>query len=256
MKEVDKSLVGKKIGFLTILDIERINSKLYCKCKCECGNIVKIYKGNITNGHTVSCGCKKNRLLLEERQGKLIGKRFGNLVVQKEYVKDNRIAYCECKCDCGNNKEVKTSLLLQNKITHCDNCLLQYNGLIGKKYGELEILSVERKQNNLYCKCKCNCGNVVYILKRDILNGKISNCGCGFDKQKYSSIIGKKYGKLKVLDVEKDKNTIYYLCKCDCGNIIKVSGLALKNKETPPHCGCEFIGKRYNKLVVMETMLQ
>ncbi len=254
MKKIDKNLVGQKMGFLNIIDIDRRNSKLYCKCKCDCGNIVDIYKGNVTSGHTISCGCKKNRLLLEERQGQLIGKKFGNLLVQKEYIKDNRISYCECKCDCGKNKTVKTYLLKQNKITHCDNCLLQYDYLKGKKYGELEILDVERKQNNLYCKCKCKCGNVVYVLKRDILNGRISNCGCSFDKQKYFSIIGKKYGKLRVLDVEKEKSVIYYLCKCDCGNTIRVNGRTLKNKENPPHCGCEYVGKRYNKLVVIDVI--
>ena len=58
-----KLKVGDKVGRLTILGIEKvlINGKMrvYCHCKCECGNIKKIRMDSISTdkGKTQSCGC-------------------------------------------------------------------------------------------------------------------------------------------------------------------------------------------------------
>lgn len=247
---LDKTIVGQKFGYLTVLDIYRSNSKLFCKCRCDCGKIADIYKGNVTNGHTISCGCKKNRKYLEEKIGRLIGKRFGHLVVESEYIKDNRLSYCKCKCDCGNYKEVKTFLLLNNKITHCDNCILKYEYLKGQKFGNLTIIDMYKKQSRIFCKCKCDCGKITDIYKGDILSKKITNCGCQIEKQKYQQFIGMKYGKFTVLDVIKTDKGIIYECKCDCGNIFKLTGTVLKRKNNNLQCDCSLIGKRFGNLVI------
>ena len=56
---------------------------------------------------------------------------------------------------------------------------------------------------------------------------------------KYSKI-GKKYGRLTVLEVDiskyKKRRGYYYICRCDCGNIVSVRGNILgKNTNS---CGC------------------
>ena len=70
-----KSIVGKKINKLTVLDeylVHRNNRNYtYCTCKCECGNVVTIIKTNVSRGVTKSCGC----LVKEKTQ--LINKTHG-----------------------------------------------------------------------------------------------------------------------------------------------------------------------------------
>lgn len=56
-----KSIVGKKINKLTVLDEYLVHKNnrnyTYCTCKCECGNVVTIIKTNVSRGVTKSCGC-------------------------------------------------------------------------------------------------------------------------------------------------------------------------------------------------------
>lgn len=55
-----KDLTGKKFDMLTVLGIDKENSKprlLKWKCRCDCGNTCIVQTGNLTNGHTQSCGC-------------------------------------------------------------------------------------------------------------------------------------------------------------------------------------------------------
>lgn len=74
------------------------------------------------------------------------------------------------------------------------------------------------------------------------------------------NLIGKKYGKLKVVkkiikEVGKAKTkTAYYLCECDCGNLKTVRRDKLKNGQTKS-CGClkinDLSGKRFGKLIAI-----
>ena len=60
--------------------------------------------------------------------------------------------------------------------------------------------------------------------------------------------VGKKYGRLTVLEragSNKKKNAVW-LCRCDCGNLTKVTGTKLRNGHTQS-CGClnrEMLGER------------
>lgn len=61
---------------------------------------------------------------------------------------------------------------------------------------------------------------------------------------KATNEIGKKYGKLVVIEeagIDSSKHKLWR-CQCDCGNIIEARGSKLRNGEKT-HCGCE---KRYN----------
>ena len=58
---------GEKFNKLTVIELAEtklyINPhgrkllKKYYKCKCDCGNEVIVYQGQLTSGHTQSCGC-------------------------------------------------------------------------------------------------------------------------------------------------------------------------------------------------------
>lgn len=97
--------------------------------------------------------------------------------------------------------------------------------------------------------CKCDCGNLK-VAKRILLkNGKTQSCGClrsevAHQKALLKSNIkaGDRFGSLTVLNYVGSKpkcnNELvsFYKCKCDCGNIVEVSGNNLKtgNKKS---CG-------------------
>ena len=54
------SLVGNKYGSLEV--VNRSDSRghhTYYMCLCDCGIQTEVYSGNLTKGHTTSCGCKK-----------------------------------------------------------------------------------------------------------------------------------------------------------------------------------------------------
>lgn len=71
MKLID--LTGNRYGKLVVLcrDTTIHNARPYWKCKCDCGNVVSIYGGNLRSGTTTSCGCKRHerpKRYDEERQ--------------------------------------------------------------------------------------------------------------------------------------------------------------------------------------------
>lgn len=53
--------IGDKFGLLTVIEKPYTKgTKLYCKCKCDCGNIVDIRKDHLlglNHNYTISCGC-------------------------------------------------------------------------------------------------------------------------------------------------------------------------------------------------------
>jgi hypothetical protein len=86
--------------------------------------------------------------------------------------------------------------------------------------------------------------------------------GWQFEERKH--VAGKRYGKLLVVKrlpnpdpnhKTKTRNsaTVWILCKCDCGNEVKVTGTALGNRKNPKtNCGCE-PKKRGRKPKTIET---
>ena len=55
--ELKLNYIGKVFGWLTVIDVLRIDSNWFFKCKCKCGNEKIIDKKHILCGSTVSCGC-------------------------------------------------------------------------------------------------------------------------------------------------------------------------------------------------------
>lgn len=121
----------------------------------------------------------------------LTGQRFGKLVVigrgEDKVRKDGRTRpKWRCKCDCGNEKEVFGDNLVNGNTRSC-GCLANDNkelNFIGKKFGRLTVISrVENyidkngKPHSAW-KCKCECGNDVFIRGTYLKNGSVKSCGC------------------------------------------------------------------------------
>lgn len=79
-------------------------------CRCSCGKIRAVCKTDLVNGTSRNCG--------HTRTPNLMGKKFGMLKPLK-YLGNN---LWECKCDCGNIKNVLTNNLVHNSTKSC-GCL-------------------------------------------------------------------------------------------------------------------------------------
>lgn len=104
---------GSTFGKLTVLKmLPTRNKNSYCLCKCECGNTKEICLTSLKNGTTKTCGCGRTK--------DYTGQRFGKLTVIKMVKNVNRKGFsCLCKCECGNEKIIKTSSLLAGKTLSC-----------------------------------------------------------------------------------------------------------------------------------------
>jgi hypothetical protein len=178
----------------------------------------------------------------------ITGKRFGCHLVVKyrtdlEKVR-GRFIY-ECVCDCGEVRFLNSDHLKKMKSDKCLKCVVHKN--IGLKFSLLKIISYAgtqkkgRKGSSLnLVQCQCDCGTLKTLKLTHVLRGKIRSCGCLREKtniKKAKSKIGKRSGRLKVLEFfyKKDSKHIMLLCKCDCGNKVEIN---TGNFGETKSCGC------------------
>ena len=118
------------------------------------------------------------------------------------------------------------------------------NDLTGQVFGKLTVLKStnERKHGSVIWECKCECGNVVRLAARSLIQKGQKSCGCSRSDWIKSDLTGQRYGRLVVLEPTSDRygNAVVWKCKCDCGNIAYYSVNTLHSGRVVS-CGC------YNK---------
>ena len=189
-----ESMVGKKFGRLTVLRLDKDSPKLVCRC--DCGNITKVYHTNLIKGLTKSCGCYQKEVVSKRLLEDLIGQKFGRLTVIElfKHPTDNKRTYWKCKCECGKEPIVRAGSLKAGNTKSC-GCLkreltsknLSYK-LEGKRFGRLIVLKrngvIVGSDGTKYSAwlCKCDCGTVKTIKGADLVQGKVQSCGCLISK--------------------------------------------------------------------------
>ena len=140
---------------------------------------------------------------------------------------------------------------------------------IGNKYGRLTILSrAKNKKDGVYWHCLCDCGNEIDVKGTSLRCGNTKSCGC-LQKEKAANslkdLVGKRFGSLLVIKRDDSKpkghgKTVFWICQCDCGNIVSIAGNHLKSGHTKS-CGCykptspnfiNEIGNKYGMLTVID----
>ena len=126
-------LTGCAFGRLTVLYraedyISRSNQHMAkWHCRCECGNEVDVFHGNLTSGKTKSCGCYQRNQLSAARKKRavdLTGCAFGRLTVlyrAEDYISrsNQHMAKWHCRCECGNEVDVFHGNLISGKTKSC-----------------------------------------------------------------------------------------------------------------------------------------
>lgn len=182
----------------------------------------------------------------------LTGQRFGKLTALFEQPeRKNRKIVWHCKCDCGNECDVVSSYLVSGHTQSC-GCLQKARtsaaarkgtDLTGQKFNKLTVL--KRANDSAKWICLCDCGNLTEVTTSHLRSGHTKSCGCLKIEQAESRLIdltGYKTGLLTVIGLDEEKSTPdvkYWLCKCECGNIISVSRSALlRGDKSTQSCGC------------------
>ena len=114
--------------------------------------------------------------------------------------------------------------------------------ILGQKFGSLTVISYAGVKNkNSSWICKCECGNEVLRCRTALNNNSLKSCGWNCDFA--YSLVGKKFGKLTVINREGMKNnTSYWKCLCECGTEIVVKRSHF-GKNHIRSCGCRRRGQ-------------
>lgn len=135
--------------------------------------------------------------------------------------------------------------------------------LLGQRFGKLTVIApAENYKGRTAWQCQCDCGNFITVTTKLLRNGTTQSCGC----LKHKDIIGKRYGKLVVLEAtqERKHGGVVWKCQCDCGNITYATTEGLRIGDNVS-CGCsniardkfkermsiDLIGQKFGKLTVI-----
>ena len=151
-KNKSLDLTNQQFGRLTALYPieEHSGSHIIWHCKCKCGNECNVRGTDLKNGNTKSCGCliQENMIKLgKQSKIDLIGQKFGKLIVlyELEQRNNNGEIMWHCKCDCGNECDVRGTSLRNNHTQSC-GCI--------KSQGEFKIAQILNENNILFKKEK------------------------------------------------------------------------------------------------------
>lgn len=171
---------GMKFGNWEVIDFSHTNSHRikYFNCRClVCGTIKPVRGTSLISGQSTACSRKC--------MNDLTGQIFGNWTVIS---RDNsRPRYWNCECKCGTRKSVYGSSLTTGKSKSCGCLSIQHtkekneenaSNHIGEKYMYLTILDYKLKGKDYWYICKCDCGNTIEVIGKNLFNGNTSSCGC------------------------------------------------------------------------------
>lgn len=179
----------------------------------------------------------------------LTGQKFGRWTVleraEKPANSTSSSAFWKCRCDCGTEKIISGNVLRQGKSKSC-GCLNKEpraKDLTGQRFGKLTVLKRAPRPDyatglDAYWLCRCDCGKEKVIMGKSLRNGKTITCGCHCDK--VTDLTGRKFGKLTVLKLDsfsEKGNGSYWICECECGNIISTQASNLISGSVKS-CGC------------------
>lgn len=127
------------------------------------------------------------------------------------------------------------------------------NDIVGTQIGRWTVLKavpapehLKNKEQCYLCECSCKDKTQKIVTRQRLRHNKSLSCGCLRKERKFQSdlkrtnekVIGHKFGRLTPIEFAYvERNSTYYTCKCDCGNICNAnsSSLITGSKQS---CGC------------------
>lgn len=178
----------------------------------------------------------------------ITGETFGKLTAIK-YLGDS---IWECKCECGNTKNVRYTDLKIGRITTCGKCTKTATlkeDLTDKVFNNWKV---RKYLGNSMWECECSCGEIREVNQYDLKNNKSKSCGHNITGPRFIDITGETFGKWTVLSYAGNKQ---WNCRCSCGKEKVVWGKYLRSGQSKS-CGhselYDMIGQRFGKLILLE----
>ena len=149
----------------------------------------------------------------------------GKLVAVRPIGRRNRSVLWECRCDCGNMKEVVGHHLTTGKVRSC-GCLMGERStppgraidLTGQQFGDLIVIERSGTRNRYALwTCRCSCGATREATSNELRSGRVTNCG-GPQHDVDVIVPGRRFGKLTAVsktDEVRDGSPVWR-CLCDC----------------------------------------
>lgn len=114
--------------------------------------------------------------------------------------------------------------------------------LTNQTFGKLTVTGrfpPEKGDREARWECVCECGNTTVVRGTHLRQGKVVSCGCHGKNQQIIDLVGQRFGRLLVLELDNDnrgKGT-YWWCLCDCGMRKSIPSKSLREGKTHS-CGC------------------
>lgn len=179
----------------------------------------------------------------------LTGEKFGKLtVLEKTEGRSQGYILWRCRCACGREILVSTKKLVQGNIRDC-GCVPREDArrgrlaedLTGQVFGALTVLyQAESRKGRTRWVCRCQCGRETTVNAHELKAGKTKSCGCGSHIRRGLDLSGRKFGRLTALypvDKRDHKGSVYWHCRCECGQELDVTGDSLVQGGYRS-CGC------------------
>ena len=115
--------------------------------------------------------------------------------------------------------------------------------LTGRVFGHLTVKKrLPNRKGRSWWLCSCDCGGEKAVTAHDLKAGKVKSCGCLIHSPKRSiiDISGQRFGRLTALHPTERRDrhgSVYWACRCDCGNEREVSEDSLRSGNCKS-CGC------------------
>lgn len=56
---------------------------------------------------------------------------------------------------------------------------MKFIDITGQRFGKLVAIDYEKRNGVVYYKCRCDCGNEIFVLSQHLRRGDTKSCGCG-----------------------------------------------------------------------------
>lgn len=171
---------GDRFGEWEVLSYE--GNKKYL-CRCSCGNEKLVFRENLLNGSSTSCGHNKNHY------GDLTGKQINEWTVlgKEGYL-------YKCQCSCGKIQLVGQKDLMSGRSKQCGHGYNIRTDITGQKFGKWNVIKYLGHQMYL-CQCSCENHTTRAIKKAALLNGQSTQCGCSKHDKAQQTLL-ERYGDI------------------------------------------------------------
>ncbi len=117
------------------------------------------------------------------RPEELIGRRFGQLTVDRVDRVSNGSARFACACDCGKRRDNVCKYFLTNgSVTACKVCVPKRPAMAisdGSVFGLLTVAGApHQSKGETYYPCACACGRTTNARRSNLTSGATRSCGC------------------------------------------------------------------------------